>query len=136
MWCSSCNHEHKKKGIFARFYAASLQSNDSIKQYKEKLELIGGIDPYEMTRNEWMDGVDLWPSITSVNIAMYLLITPSLYTGNDLLNYKSMHCCNHFLSGWVREILVKVPKDDVRFVIAKVSLKLHAHNFIVIFVTM
>ncbi len=80
------------------------------------------MDPYESCRSEWLDDVDLWSSITSVNIAMYLLITPSpYYTGDDLLNYKSMDCYNNFLSGWVREILVKVPKDDVRLVIAKVS---------------
>ena len=53
--------------------------------------------------------------------SMYLLTTPSPYTGDDLLDYKSMDCYNHFLAGLVREILVKVPKDDVRLVIAKVS---------------
>jgi hypothetical protein len=84
------------------------------------LSLIGNMDPYE---SEWLDDVDLWlwPSITSVNIAMYLLFTQSPYTGNDLLNYKSINCYNNFLPGWVREILVKVPKDDVRLIIAKVS---------------
>ena len=102
-------------------YSSSLQDADSRKRYEDKLSIIGGVDPYETCRSEWLDDVDLWPNVTSVNIAMYLLITPSPYTGDDLMNYKSMDCYNHFLSGWVREILVKVPKDDLRLVIAKVS---------------
>ena len=33
---------------------------------------------------------------------MYLLVTPSPYSGEDLVNYKSMDCYINFLSGWVR----------------------------------
>ena len=66
--------------------------------------MIGGLDPYETARNEWLDDVDLWPSVTSIHIGMYLLVTPSPYTGKDLVNYKSLDCYINFLSGWVREI--------------------------------
>ena len=110
-----------RKKPFLPGYSSSLTDEGSKKRYRDKLEMINGMDPYETTRNEWLDDVDLWPSITSVNIAMYLLINPSPYTGNDLLNYKSMDCYNNFLSGWVREILVKVVSTDLRLVIAKVS---------------
>ena len=37
---------------------------------------------------------------------MYLVLTPSPYTGDELLNYKSLDCYRNFLSGWVREVLV------------------------------
>ena len=84
-------------------YSSSLTNDESRKRYREKLDIINGMDPYEICRSDWMDDVDLWPSITSVNIAMYLLITPSPYTGDDLLNYKSMDCYKNFLSGWVTE---------------------------------
>jgi hypothetical protein len=40
-----------------------------------------------------------------------ILVTPSPYSGNDLVNYKSMDCYINFLSGWVREILVRSPSD-------------------------
>ena len=59
--------------------------------------------------------------MTCVNVAMYLLLTPSPYSGEDLVNYKSMNCYVNLLSGWVREILVKAPSDGLRVGIAKVS---------------
>ena len=49
--------------------------------------------------------VHLWPSITYVNLGMYLLVTPSPYSGEDLMNYKSLDCYKKFLYGWVREDL-------------------------------
>ena len=76
--------------------------------------IIGGLDPYEIVRSEWVDDIDMWPSVTCVYIAMYLLVTPSPYTGEDLMNYKSMDCYINFLSGWVREILVKAPSDNLK----------------------
>ena len=30
---------------------------------------------------------DLWTGVTSIHIGMYLLVTPSTYTGKDLVNY-------------------------------------------------
>ena len=55
---------------------------------------------------------------------MYLLVTPSPYSGEDLLNYKSLDCYKKFTSGWVREVLVRAVTDykgvDRRVVIAKV----------------
>ena len=56
---------------------------------------------------EWLDDIDLWPSVTSIHIGMYLLVTPSPYTGKDVVNYKSLNGYITFLSGWVKEILVK-----------------------------
>ncbi len=50
---------------------------------------------------------------------VYLLYTPSRYTGEDLLNYKSLDCYINFVSGWVREVLVKT-FDEKRVVLGKV----------------
>ena len=72
---------------FLPCYLSSLEIADAKKWYKEKLAIISGLDPYEMVRSEWFDDVDMWPSVTSVHIAMYLLITPSPYTGEDLVNW-------------------------------------------------
>ena len=110
-----------KNRPFLPGYLSSLENLVAKRRYQEKLALIGGLDPYETVRSEWIDDVDLWPSVTCVNVAMYLLLTPSPYSGEDLVNYKSMDCYVNFLSGWVREILVKAPSDRLRVVIAKVS---------------
>lgn len=47
---------------------------------------------YETERNGWKDDMDLWRSVTYVHLRMYLLVTPSPYSGDDLLNYKSVDC--------------------------------------------
>ena len=66
----------------------------SRKRYTDKLEFIGGQDPYELPRSSWINDVDKWPSTTyiHVRIGMYLAFSPSPYTGEDLLNYKSLNC--------------------------------------------
>ena len=59
---------------------------------------------------------------THIHVGMYLLLRSSAYSKEDLLNYKSMNCYVNFLSGWVREVLVKTVADNrLRIVIAKVS---------------
>jgi hypothetical protein len=68
---------------------------------------------------DWKDDVDSWPGITHIHIGMYLLLKKSSYSSNDLLNYKSMDCYVNFISGWVRNVLVKEFGEN-RLVIAKV----------------
>ena len=109
-----------KKRLLLGGYFASLQDASGRKRYLEKLTLLGGFDPYETAKSEWHDDVDLWPSITHIHLGMYLLYSQSSYTGEELLNYKSLDCYVNFISGWVREVLVK-GFDKKRVVIAKVS---------------
>ena len=98
----------EKKRLLLGSYFASLQDAEGKKRYLEKLEILGGFDPYETGKSEWQDDVDLWSSITHIHVGMYLLYSASPYTGEDLLNYKSLDCYINFFSGWVREVLVKV----------------------------
>ena len=62
--------------------------------------------------------MDLWPGVTYINVGMYLVFSPSPYTGSDLMNYKSLECYQQFTAGWVREILV-VPEGEKKLVTAK-----------------
>ncbi len=101
-------------------YFSALKDVEEKKRYQDKWSLLGGLDPYETTRMEWLDDVDLWPTTTHMHVGMYLLHTPSPYTGDELLNYKSLDCCHNVLAGWVREVLVKV-HGNKRIVVAKVS---------------
>ena len=46
-----------------------------------KQSAIGGLDSYETARNEWLGDVDLWPSVTSIHIGMYLLVKREVSVG-------------------------------------------------------
>ncbi len=91
---------------FLEGYQFEIRDADSKERYLEKINTIG-MDPYEADKASFVDDVDIWPSITSIHVGMYLVFSPSPYTGDNLLNYKSMDCYQNFLSGWVREILMK-----------------------------
>ena len=71
-------------------YLSSLENVDGKKRYKETLAILDGLDPCETVRSEWLDDIDFWPCVTCVHIAMYSLLTPSSYFGEDLMNYKSI----------------------------------------------
>lgn len=114
----------RKKKLLLGGYFVSLQDTDGRRRYLEKLSVLNGFDPYESEKSEWQDDIDLWPSITHIHLAMYLLYTPSRYTGEDLLNYKSLDCYHNFISGWVREVVVKV-FDQKRVVLGKVRWMKH-----------
>ncbi len=116
-----------KKRLLLGGYFASLQDTDGKERYLEKLSMLDGFDPYESDRSQWLDDVDVWPSITHINLAMYLLYTPSRYTGEDLLNYKSLDCYVNFVSGWVREVMVKV-FDQRRVVLGKIRRYMQYHK--------
>ena len=125
-----------RKRLLLNGYFSSMRDQDAKKRYLHKLSFIGGLDPYETERKEWKDDVDLWPSITHINLGMYLLVTPSVYTGEDLLNYKSLDSYKNFLSGWVREVLVRSVADEEggekRVVIAKVCTECVYHASILL----
>ena len=104
---------------FLAGYASEIADEDCRKRYEEKISNIG-MDPYDADKASflimWTFGLLLQVSIWHV-----LIIFPQSLTGDDLLNYKSMDCYKNFLSGWVREILVKAVDEKKRVVIAKVG---------------
>ncbi len=94
--------ERKKSGFLLEDYSSGLKGDAESRRYTEKLCYIGGLDPYKT--KDWVDEVDLWPTISHIDIGMYLLLTPSPYSGDELKNYKSMDCYRNFIAGWVRDI--------------------------------
>ena len=106
------------KKRFNAGYAASL--NDATRtRYSEKISLIGGVNPYEEML--WDDDVVKWPAITTVHICVYLILYPSPYSRDQMLNYKSLDSSRNFQEGWVREVFVKESVNSRRVVIGKVT---------------
>ena len=81
--------------------------------YKEKVtSYLCGQDPYELPVKDWDDDVDLWPSVTYVDIGMYLLFSNSHYTQDQLKDFKNLDCYQKFANEWVREVYVKKLSDQ------------------------
>ena len=98
-------------------YKSSLASKESRCRYEEKIRLAGGLDPYEIPVNAWVDDIDDWPGITHIHVGMYLIVSPSPYTGEALLNYKSLDCYERFLAGWVGSVLVTQTSDSSKKIV-------------------
>ncbi len=54
---------------------------------------------------------------------MYLILTPSPYSENDMLNYKCLDSYQNFVKGWVRQILA-LEVGNKRIIIGKVKASL------------
>ena len=65
--------------------------------------------------------VDDYPSVTYPDIVSYLIFSPSPYSSDDLKSYKSLDAYNQFQEGWVSDVKVKMAKDDIVVVGARVS---------------
>ena len=53
-------------------YSSTIADAASRKRYaeSEKLELVDGIDPYEVAKGDWQDDVDWWPAITQLQVCV------------------------------------------------------------------
>ena len=101
-------------------YTDGMVDRDSKNRYMEKLKLINSQDPYELPKHTWQDDISLWPSITYVNVCLYLVLRKGPYTEEDMLNYKSLDSFINFQKGWVREVLV-AEVNTKRVIIGKIS---------------
>jgi len=61
-----------------------------------------GIDSrlYEIPKNDLVDDMKLWPSVTFPDVYCYLIETPGDFTG------KKMKACNFVITGWVKPLQV------------------------------
>ena len=106
---------------FISGYWSTIADKESKRRYADKLRLVNGSDPYEVPKKDWNDIIDMWPGITYVHACMYLILNPSPYTKEDMLNYKSLDSYRIFQDGWVREVLVKEMNQKKSIVTGKVK---------------
>ena len=69
-FCSVEMYKESKKRLLLGGYFSALKDKNAKKSNLDKLRVVNGLDPYETERKEWKDNIDLWPSITQVNLGM------------------------------------------------------------------
>ena len=88
--------------------------DDSKKRYNDKLKLINcKKDPFKRLESpDTFSGVTTrwheWPDLMYPDIYNYLILTPSLYTHEQLKSYKSLDGYNQYMNGWVGDIVSTV----------------------------
>ena len=102
------------------------------KRYKEKLEIIGNIDPYSAPDSHFSVKIGDFPSMCYPDIVNHLEFSPSPFSADDIKAYKSLKAYNQIIEGWVRDVKVmttsglKVVKGKV---IRLISLNLLVYVF-------
>ena len=90
----------------------SKLTGEAKKRYEDKLKLIGCVqNPYYYLENpkakvdnllDWNN----WTDVSYADIYNYLILTPSLYTHEQLKAYKSLDGYNFYTNGWVSDVRV------------------------------
>lgn len=89
-------------------------------RYLEKINLIGGIDPYNLTKSQMNTEAKCLPAISYIDIMNYLVNANSAYSMEDLKAYMSLEAYNLFVCGWVRDVMSMKVETSV-LVTARVS---------------
>ena len=81
-------------------YANSL-SEEAKKRYKDKISMIGGLDPYLGSLGECADTT---PPVEASDLVSYLVLQTSFLTAEQFKAHKGLESYNQFVSGWVKEV--------------------------------
>ena len=81
-------------------YAEGL-SHEAKKHYKEKLSIIGRVDPFLNDVGVLTDG---FPPVESLDTVSYLVLRTSFVTVEQLKSQKGLEAYNQFVSGWVKDV--------------------------------
>lgn len=82
--------------------------SDNVKErYKEKMDLCGGIDPYQIKGCELSDNYKMFPKTTFFDVSNYLVDGTSFVTSNAFRAYKSLDAWKWHKSGWVTSLKIK-----------------------------
>ena len=82
-------------------------------RYKEKIKLIENVDPYTLQKEAFTENIDCFPKVTYPDIVNYFLFAPSPLTKEQLKAYKSLESYNQFVSGWVKDVGVKLFQNNI-----------------------
>ena len=82
-------------------YAEDLPS-DAKARYREKLEVIGGYDPFLSGRIGEL--VDRLPDVESSDLVSYLVLQTSFIAAKQYKARKGLEAYNQFVCGWVKDV--------------------------------
>ena len=102
------------------------------KRYKEKLKVIGGVDPYCIEGDDANSTEATIPDIIYFDVVNYLVFSPSPYTTEDMKPYKSLETYNQVLEGWVTKVKVYWHADKVAVIQEQVYKIFLAFTFILL----
>ena len=101
-------------------YSQNLDAEHA-SRYCQKISVVEHIDPYTLKKQDWTSDIRYFPSVTYPDVVNCMLFAPSPVTSEELKCYKSLDAFNQFMEGWVKEIGVKVCKDERLIVSGRVS---------------
>ena len=81
-------------------YAEKL-SSAAKERYKEKISLIGGLDPFLGPLGQCTDTV---LPLEASDLVSYLVLQTSFVTAKQFKAYKGLESYNQFVCGWVKEV--------------------------------
>jgi len=95
-------------------YLSTLSSADR-QRYDLKLQGSGFKfqDPYSIDKSEWNSDLSFWPDISFGDIWTYLVLTPGVYTAENMKAYKSLGGYNFFTCGKVMPVLYYTNEESV-----------------------
>ena len=82
-------------------YANNLPS-DAKARYEEKLDFIGGIDPFQTSNVGELD--DHLPDVDASDLVSYLVLQTSFVTTKQFKACKGLEAYNQFVSGWDKDV--------------------------------
>ena len=72
-------------------------SGEALARYDKKLELIDGVEPYQINKKDWSSDEEKLPAISYPDLLSCLLFTPGPYSKEDLKAITSREAYNQFL---------------------------------------
>ena len=82
-------------------YAETLPA-EAKQRYLQKLQLIGGMDPFCFKTTKHRECPHL-PHFTSGDLVSYLVLQTNCLTAKQFRAHKSLEAYNQFTSGWIKE---------------------------------
>ena len=77
---------------------------DAKSRYKQKITLIGGVDPFSSDYYISLSESESCPPVDSCDLLSYLVLKTSFLTVEQFRARKGLDAYNQFVSGWVKEI--------------------------------